>query len=136
MAGHRHAPCFANGKWIKTEDEFWAAWPEGDGNEKAFEATGYKQWFQVGDPDALALPLTLTVYARAEGTPRYMVSLETHMDMDWVYAHELPDVMAVLGQWMPTIQAAAISEVVRQFNDPHGQNRDVVDLLTQLTGKS
>lgn len=135
MAGHRHADCFVDGKWLKVEDEFWAAWPEGDGNDKAFEATGYKEWFQVGDPDALALPLTLTVYSRPENTPRYMVALETHLGMDWVYANELPDVMALLGQWMPIVHSAAISDVVRQLNDPHGKDRDVVELLTQLTAK-
>jgi len=143
MADRRQADCFVNEQWIQVEDVFWAAWSDGQfSSDEGFRAAGYGRWFQVGDLSALVLPLTLTVYSRpkhtdspTKDTPRFVVVVESHDDMEWAYAQELRDVMALLGQWMPTIQSVAVTDVVRQLNDPHGENRDVVKLLTQLTAK-
>lgn len=142
MAGRRQADCFVNEQWIKIEDVFWAALSDGQTSEEGFLAAGYGRWFQAGDPSALVLPLTLTVYSRPKDTdptpkdpPRFVVVVESHDDMEWAYAQELRDVMALLGQWMPTIHSVAVTDVVRQLNDLHSENRDVVELLTQLTNK-
>lgn len=130
------AYCFAAGQWTPVADEFWQAWPDGGGYEKAFEATGFKWWMQVGDPDGMVLPMTLAVYTRTKNTPHYMVFVEgAGTDLKWIYAQDLPDVMDLLAKWMPTVQAAAISDTLRQFNDPYGENRQAVELLQRLAGR-
>ncbi|GAB2520751.1 hypothetical protein [Nocardiopsis aegyptia] len=134
MSKERDAKCFADGAWTTVPDEFWAAWPEGDGYDEAFKATGYETWIRVGDADATALPMTLTIHSR-QAEPRYLVFIEgAHSHLEWVYARELPDAMELLCRWTPTVQSATVAEVIRQFNDPYGENRDTVELLKKLLG--
>lgn len=129
------AQCYVDGAWATVQDEFWQAWPESGDMDDALTQTQYELWTRVGDGDALALPLTLSIYSRQQ-EPRFLVGLDTIVSMEWVYAQKLSDLMDLLGQWMPAVQGAAVSEMIRQFNNPGGQNLDAIDLIRDLLGKN
>ncbi|WP_435112723.1 hypothetical protein [Nocardiopsis synnemataformans] len=79
--------------------------------------------------------MTLTVHSR-NAEPRYLVCVEgASTSMERVYAKDLADVMQVLSAWIPTVHSAAVAEVVRQFNNPGGENLDTINLLRKLLGR-
>jgi hypothetical protein len=81
------------------------------------EDLGFRLWAQVGElPSA---PLVLRVYMRAK-TPQFLIDVEPGAagSPQCVYAGELPDVMELLRQWAPVVQACTVAGLVNLMHDP------------------
>jgi hypothetical protein len=81
----------------------------------ALKAIGFETWTSIGDG---AVPLAMRVYARAKGKPRFLVQLEGDYGsfIESVYADDVYAMMRLLGQWTPTVQAAAHVHVASALN--------------------
>src|SRR5690554_215188 len=114
------APHFTDGAWGEGPDVVARDWPEESDVFKALQQSGYSEWACIGDGDALAVPLTLTIFTRVE-EPQFYISVEgnKHSNIYNVYVRNVPDLMELLAKWVPTVQAAAVTDLVQQLNDPY-----------------
>jgi hypothetical protein len=124
MPEERYAPLYAGGSWSSVVDEVGMLWdlPENDRLDSAEvrKKAGFTSWVSFGSLDGLSLPMSLEVYQRDNGTePQYVIDVEgTGGNIPHVYTRTLPDVMDLLTQWAPLLQATAVTDFLRQLNDP------------------
>ncbi|MFF8954071.1 hypothetical protein ACF09I_35540 [Streptomyces sp. NPDC014940] len=121
---------FSAGEWTKMEDPVMNQ-PEDESDvEELIKSAGYRSWTQAGS--ALAVPLTLAVWARAE-EPSFLFDLDGVDHSEWFYAATLPDALVLLNQLAPTLQALTITEQVAQA-DPKSMSV-LGDVLDKLHGR-
>lgn len=100
----------------------------------ALKAVGFQLWTVIGDGDG-PVPLAIEVYARAKGKPEYLVQLHGSAGsfIESVYADNAYAMMRLLGQWVPTAQAAALVHVVHALNlSPDDENITPAALLAKV----
>lgn len=122
----RYAPLYADGRWSTVLDEITMLWDRKEnehlGSAEIYAKAGFGPWVQFGSLDGFSLPMSVEVYQRSEDhkrEPQYVVDVEgTGGHIPHVYARTLPDVMDLLGKWAPTVQATAVTELLRQLNNP------------------
>lgn len=123
----RFAPLYGDGAWSTVLDEVAMLWDQEENDRldggQIRKKAGFSPWVQFGSLDGWALPMSLEVYQRdspdTDREPQYLVDVEgTGGHIPHVYARTLPDVMDLLGKWAPTVQAAAVTELLRQLNNP------------------
>ncbi|GAA2811383.1 hypothetical protein GCM10010441_40050 [Kitasatospora paracochleata] len=92
--------------------------------EAAMREAGFHLWCGTPEDDTESwVPLKLRVYRRVS-EPRFLVDLEGVFESEWAYAATLPDVMGLLGQWAPVVQALVMTGVLAQA-DAENRGRPV-----------
>ena len=130
--GEETAPHYANGVWSEEPDEFMRTWTTPIDHDEALRMLGFSLWTRIGDPGGMDVPMTLTLYLRSQ-EPQYLMEVEGNGgSIPHVYARTLPDAMDLLAKWAPAVKAAAVTELIHQFNDTHGKHRPAVSTLREL----
>ncbi len=109
------AMLFADGGWTALDPDPVASLEVASSDwRKASKAAGFLDWFTTAGRNGNGegqTPLTITVYRRA-ASPRFLVELDAIFEFEWVYASSLPDVMRLLADWAPVVQAIAVTELI------------------------
>lgn len=128
MPKEHYAQMYAGGSWTTVIDEIRMV---GDSFQKqgidvkeVRRKAGFHLWVKFGNLDGFSLPMSLEVYQRSESKePQYELMVEgTGGSIPSVYARTLPDVMDLLAKWAPAIQATAVTDMIRQLNEPEDED--------------
>lgn len=141
MPEERYAHMYADGSWSTVVDEIsMVAETVETGDSVAIRRkAGFEPWVSFGSQDGFSLPMSLEICQRVKGPePQYVIDVEgTRGHIPHVYARTLPDVMELLSKWAPAVQATAVTELLRQLNNPDDPHRwaPAVQTLRGLLGE-
>lgn len=136
--GAVHAPLYADGQWTTTPDEFAAQ--DIDDYFEALSAAGFSPhlWTRVGSREHVA-PLNLEVYLRwhwDDRPPRFLVDVcGSGGRSQRIYVKDVPDLMDLMSQWLPTVQSGVVTDALCQLLEPkteYGHPTAMVEILERL----
>ncbi|MGW5051532.1 hypothetical protein [Actinokineospora sp. NPDC004072] len=90
---------------------------DGGDMEQMLEARGWESFLCLGSGEDVGVEIT--VYQRRDGTghPQYLLSVwGEQIGSPFLKIDTLPQVMQLLSQWVPVVQAASISRVVSDLS--------------------
>ena len=86
------------------------------------------------------MPITVDVYLRPHRAPHGFIQLQGNASgqIPHFFAQTIADTMDLLAQWMPAAQSAAVTDLLRQLNDPdHAEGQALTTigrLVYDITG--
>lgn len=103
-----HPWVYNHGTWARLGFDPAPDTPAANGDwEAMIKAAGYEPWFSSA-PLEFSVPLAMHVYIRHAEGPHYLIDLQGDFT-ETAYAQHLPDVMDLIRQWSPALQAIAAS---------------------------
>lgn len=82
----------------------WDAHPELDSFARAAAAAGFDVFTSTGNEEVSSAPLHIQVFVRHEPDEAWAIRIDADCAEE-VYTSSLPDTMALLAQWAPTLQS-------------------------------
>lgn len=93
----------------------------GDGFEEQVKKAGYSEWARFGGAEMVPVWLQVWRRGRDEGKQRraleYLVSVDTTMSWDIVFAESTPALMELLARWVPVVERATVTQLLNELDE-------------------
>lgn len=91
--------------------------PEVGDVDEYLRSQGWERLLTLGDPES-SLSLDTWVRNRPDRSAEYLLAMNTsNLSSPYMTIDSFPDLMDLLGRWAPAVQAAAVTEALKQLEE-------------------